>query len=237
MEKRGLSKFVAITLIVLAAAMCTAIGIGAAGNRPAQVQSMADEHLAVREAMRRGGYREAARIKGHYVGEFNTHTWLTFDLDSLAKASAAIVVGRPSRNVCRLSANGQLITTNYEVEVQEVVKGSLQQGGTITVKLPGGKVNFEDGTSAEVRTPGFRKMVNNSTYVLFLEAIENEPGSFRLVGGPQGLFAIPSEGGINPHGRTTDPVVFKNKGKDKETFLKEVRKVGKKHPQPGSCCN
>src|SRR5260370_19635196 len=49
-------------------------------------------------ALRRGGYKEAARIKGHYVGTVNPDwDWVVFDLESLTKASAAVGCGTPHR--------------------------------------------------------------------------------------------------------------------------------------------
>jgi hypothetical protein len=40
--------------------------------------------------------------------------------------------------------------------------------------LPGGRVQFEDGSDAETITPGFRKMQTGNTYVLFLTGTRRE---------------------------------------------------------------
>jgi hypothetical protein len=53
----------------------------------------------------------------------------------------------------------------------------------VTVKVPGGKVIFPDGTSAEVRTPWFKWMENRHTYVLFLTA-EGDGTAYVTTGGP-----------------------------------------------------
>jgi hypothetical protein len=122
--------------------------------------------------------------------------------------------------------------------MQEVIKGKVAQSSTITVNLPGGRVEFEDGTSAEIRTPGFRKMENGKTYVLFLRENKAEGDAFILVGGQQGLFEIPADGsGVNPHGLTVDDVVKQNKDKDVNSFLKEIRAAAKKWPEAPPCCN
>jgi len=61
-----------------------------------QNQTDRDEQKKMTEAIRRGGYREAARIKGHYVGTVDPNwDWASFDLETLTKSSAAVVIGIP----------------------------------------------------------------------------------------------------------------------------------------------
>jgi hypothetical protein len=98
-------------------------------------------------------------------------------------------------------------------------------------------VVFEDGTVAEIRTPGFKKVLNGNTYVMFLAEGDKAKDLFTLNGGPQGVFEVPADGtGIKTFGRATDPVVQKNKDRDVKAFLKEVREDGKKWPEPSKCC-
>jgi hypothetical protein len=77
------------------------------------------------------------------------------------------------------------------MKVEHSYKGNLAAGQTISVSLPGGLTKFADGTSAEIKTPWFKKMINGKTYLLYLSANENRP--FTITGGPRGLFEIPTD--------------------------------------------
>jgi hypothetical protein len=135
-----------------------------------------------------------------------------------------------------LSQSGQTILTDYEVEVSEVFKGSASVGSLITVALPGGLVEFEDGTTAELKALEFEPMKLGATYTMFLSESAATPNVYTLSGGPQGLVEIVNDGTLKSHGRPTDPVSHESKSKDKETFLKEVRNKSAKWPLPGKCC-
>ena len=240
MKKHSPMAYILVSIIIFASAAIIIVNIRAVrAQRPQVQESASDEHEAVKEALRRGGVREAARIKKHYVANFNPHwDWSSFDIEALTKHSAAVVVGTPTQGESQLSADGQLITTNYEVAVQEVIKGNITQGDTIKVSLPGGKVEFEDGTSAELITPDFERMTNNKSYVLFLSTNHNRSDAFILTGGPQGLFELPSNGvSVKPHGLPTDPAVKEVKDKSVQSFLEEIRRQAEKWPTPGGCCN
>lgn len=189
------------------------------------------------EAIRRGGLREAARIKGHYVGSGNVCSWLKYDLESLTKNSASIIIGTPISSTSQLTADGQSITTKYQVKVKESMKGTLLPDEMVQVSLPGGKVVFEDGNSAEIKTPDLEQMEESKTYILFLSQDKSAAGSFNLTGGGQGLFELLSDKlMVKPHGHFSD-VVQKYKNKDIEEFLEEIRAAVRKHPEVSSCCN
>lgn len=113
------------------------------------------------------------------------------NLDEVTRGSAAIVIATANRNVCSLSPNGKTVTIDYEMKVEHSYKGSLTPGQEISVSLPGGLTKFADGTSAEIKTPWFKKMMNGKTYLLYLSANENRP--FTITGGPRGLFEIPTD--------------------------------------------
>lgn len=189
----------------------------------------------------RGGYKEAAKLNGgSYVRDFDPHwDWVQLDTESLVQKSQLVVVGYPSFAVSsRLVADGQMVVTNYEFSVQEVIKGDIQQGSTIKVSLPGGRAVLEDGSSVEFRTPGFERMQHGKTYALFLYKDKPRNDAYDLVAGPQGLFETPGKGmKVRAHGRPTDPASVEVKDKDTELFLQEVRSYGKKYPEPGACCH
>jgi hypothetical protein len=176
------------------------------------------------------------------VGDFDPHwDFGRFDIELLTKNSALVIVGTPTRqNAARLTRDGQVILTDCEVEIKETIKGGIDPGRMITVSLVGGRVEFENGTSAELKTPSFEHMKIGGTYTLFLiesESVDIAPGGYTLTGGPQGLVEIVNETTVKSHGRMTDPITKESKSKNKDTFLKEVRKQAEKWPQPGKCCS
>ena len=189
------------------------------------------------EAIRKGGLREAARRRGHYVGIRTTSYFLKYDLESLAAHSSNIIIGSPIDNTTHLIANGQLITTWYRIRILQAMKGKLQPYETVTISLPGGKVTFEDGTSAEIKTPDLEGMQNDQRYVLFLSPMLAVDGTFTLVGGSQGLFEIDGNTRrVKPNGHPLDPV-RKHKDQNADAFLEEIRAAVKKYPEATTCCN
>lgn len=209
-------------------------------GQPSNAQSNnAPDRIAIRDALRRGGLREVAKLKGHYVLEHDPHwDFGLFDLESLTKNSTAVIVGVPTKKLGeRLVLQGELILTNYEVSVQEVIKGDIKLGETVTVGLIGGHIQFEDGTSVEVRTPEFEHMKPGGTYAIFLSEVETTPGTYTLTGGPQGLVQMNGSGKVKSHGRESDLSVREIKDKGRDDFLKDVRQQAKRWPYPGKCCN
>jgi hypothetical protein len=237
MKKQSLVKW-ALLLIALSVSVTIGVTNTSRAKDPNIQQQNENEDQMLKQILREQGLREAARYKKHYVGTELSHGYMAYDIQSLTRNSIMVVVGSPLQNMCKLSFDRESINTEYQVTIQEVIKGKVAQGNTITVNLPGGLVEFEDGTSAEIRTPGFRKMENGKTYVLFLKENKAEGNAFILVGGQQGLFELPVDGsGVNPHGLPVDEVVKQNKNKDVNAFLKEIRLAAKKWPETSPCCN
>lgn len=196
-----------------------------------------EDRAALIEAIRRGGLREAARIKGHYVGRADTSQWLKYDLEGLTKNSAGVIVGTPVGAVSQLAPSGTLITTTYRVKVRRTLKGSPTPGDTVSVAVPGGKVVFDDGTSAELKTPDMEQMEGGKTYVLFLRPQKDVDGGFGLTGLGQGLFELPEDKtGVRPHGHRSD-VVQKHRNENEEEFIEEVEAAVVKYPEASDCCN
>jgi len=134
-----------------------------------------------------------------------------------------------------LSADGKDITLDYTVTVQYdyiqyAYKGSTHEGDLVTVSIPGGRITFADGTTAEIQTPWFKKMQNGKTYVLFLS-----PGAssrtFLTTGEAQGVYEIPTAEGprtvASNSGIWRDPV-WKYNGTDVKSFLRELRAATQK---------
>src|SRR5687767_6795256 len=181
--RRTLLPAVTISITFVFVILSAVVGITTSQS---QAPPRDDEHKKLVEAIRRGGYREAAKLKGRYVGVKDPSWDLNFDLETLTKTSAAVVIAVPQRGIGQLSSNGSEITTNYNVRVDRVIKGSFALNSIIEVSLPGGTVDFEDGTSAEIQTPGFDRMRNGKKYLLFLYANRNGSDVFLLTGGSQG---------------------------------------------------
>jgi hypothetical protein len=234
MRKHTQTKYVALVLGIVA--VLSVAMAGSKASRPRQ--DAPSERRAITEAARRGGYRELAKMKGEVVVNRPAHSFVKFDLESITKKSAAVVIGTAVSNLSRLSPDGQQITTDYQFEVLEVLKGKGVETGNIEVSLPGGRVVFEDGTAAQVNVPGFRKMENGKTYVLYLSERGPEHSSFAVTGGPQGIFEVVDGGlSVKPHGTALDPLAQKYKvEKAAKSFIKEARKAAKTWPEPSSCC-
>lgn len=61
------------------------------------------------------------------------------------------------------------------------------------------------------------------------------PSVFFLTGGPQGMFDIEDSAGVKSRGRPDNPGAVEIKG-NRESFMKTVRELGRKWPNPGKCC-
>ena len=148
------------------------------------------------------------------------------NLDDVTRGSAAIVIATANRNVCTLSQNGKTVSIDYEMKVEHSYKGSLTPGQTISVSLPGGLAKFADGTSAEIKTPWFKKMINGKTYLLYLSANENRP--FTITGGPRGLFQIPTDSTnrmVTSHSMIEGDPMRNYNEMDVIVFLREVKQA------------
>ena len=199
------------------------IAVALVKNVRSQEPKPADTSSEDVQAIRRGGLREAARIRGHYVGSIRASHFLKYDLESLTAHSGNIIIGSPIDNSIHLSSDGQMITTWYRIKIRRSMKGKLQPNETVTVSLPGGKLVFEDGTSAEIKTPDLEGMQNGQTYILFLNPVMRADGAFNLTGGSQGLFEIDSKRHrVKPNGDSVDPVQ-KHKDRDVEAILEEIK--------------
>jgi hypothetical protein len=172
--------------------------------------------------------QEKARDVRNFVElKYPTKGQATTDLAELAVRSSEVIIGTPVDNVSRLSTDGRTITLDYQVKVDYVYKGTVNQGTTITVRLPGGKLMFDDGSTAEVQTPWFKKMLNGQTYALFLKAGDG-PGNFATVGEAQGLFGIPTTGdnqAVSIHTGIKGDAMLKYNNMNVRAFLKEVRRA------------
>jgi hypothetical protein len=118
--------------------------------------------------------------------------------------------------------------------VTEAIKGNVGVGGLVKVVIPGGKITFPDGASAETTTAHLEPLKPGSRYVLFLAPIDRsgqsadiaaeERGGYILKLGSQGIFEL-SPNGVKAHGREIDVVTRDNNGVSTNTFLEKVRRA------------
>jgi len=147
-------------------------------------------------------------------------------LTALASESKVIAIGVPIRNGCHRSQDGYQVTTDYEVRLQEVIKGDFQSGSVISLSMPGGLVTEPDRSLLEVRARRVRKMRNGNTYVLFLKkAPAGANTELAPVRGSQGLYEIPQGGTRVIHlGRSTT-LPPADDGEEIPVFLQSVRDI------------
>ncbi len=142
--------------------------------------------------------------------------------------STVIAIGVPLRNVCRPSQDGNHVTTDYEVQLQEVIKGEVRPGSIISVSMPGGLVTEADQTLLEVRARPVRKMQNGRTYVLFLKAApSNGNAEFTTVRGSQGLYEIPPNGSRLIHLGRSFELPPADDGEEVSVFVQAVRRLSR----------
>lgn len=237
MAIRGKRFSVMLLCLFAVAAVLFALSSTPITSSKSQNQTDRDEQKKMTEAIRRGGYREAAKIKGHYVGTVDPYwDWASFNLETLTKSSAAVVIGVPERSKGQLDSNGEMIVTQFDVRVKETIKGTHAENSVIKVALLGGRVDFEDGTSAELRTPDFEPMLEGRNYLLFLYANRNGSDVYLLTGGPQGLFELKGQAGIKAHARSSDPAVKEVQNLSEDSLREKVKDYARKWPESQQCC-
>jgi len=164
----------------------------------------------------------------------------------LVAESDAIVVGTPIFKVGhRRSATDKFIWTYFQLKIVESLKGNVQQGRKLSLRVIGGRTVDANGTTVEQLMPEFWKDPEQGKgYVFFLKkgtaAAQGKAAPYTLVGGPQGLFEInpwpegaPPKGAaelgpgraVVPQVREGDPLMRTYKGMNLATFLQQVRRA------------
>ena len=219
MKQNKILNYFSITLaaLLVGAVVLVILGLGTRQRQPAPATTADQTLKAKAKEDRRFIMTEGPVGPGRYAS-----------LSALVGESATVLIGTPQTNISKLTADGTNITLDYQVKVEYVYKGNLREGDIVTISLPGGMVKFEDGTTAEVRTPGFRKMQDGKTYALFLAT--KAKNAFVPVGGPQGIFEIPTTN-VTPAVKShtlvpTDPMSTYN-GMNVKDFFKELRRAVK----------
>jgi hypothetical protein len=176
------------------------------------------------EALRKSdGLHEAAKANGgtFHISQTSYDFVRLTTLESLAENSDMAIIGIPIGSENRLINDGRNIVTEYEVKVQEPIQGKAQRDDVVTVDLPGGKIAFEDGTTAEVDVGDFPRLEIGHRYVIYLELIK-ELNIRQPLGGPEGVFELRADGKVTPFA-TPEYTQAAVKDGDVLEFLERVR--------------
>ena len=144
-----------------------------------------------------GLHKAAVANNGYYLQSDDGLPWNRFSLEGLVHSSNAVFVGTVQDSRSELEQHGRYIHTRYSVEIEQILKGSLQPGQVVSFLLPGGKVTFDDGTVAEVRKEGEPPLLKDHRYALFTLDSTEEAG-LRPVGADEGVFELISDGSVSP---------------------------------------
>ena len=168
-----------------------------APTREPRLPSNNVEWTAVGEALQQGGIPAAAAMYGVYSSDVPFGNITKRDLSGMASISHAIVTGDAVQGRPRLTGDKQLIVTEFEVVLTRVLKGegALELGRSIVVNVPGGQLQFADGSSATIGVEDGPPVEIGHSYLLFLESIEDTEiareagriGTFRPANGAQGV--------------------------------------------------
>ena len=177
--------------------------------------------LAQQQKTRTDLHTRAKSKGGKYVWRYRpTRSVVYPNIEELAKRSDAVLIGRMLGHRSNLTTDGKFITQDFHVRVQEVLKGTVANGSSITISLPGGSHKYKDGTRVHVMPALFKQAQDGGTYVFFLKVPKgSSTKQYRLTSEIQGLFAF-KDGQVEPaYGAATDPMVMKYQGMPAKAFL------------------
>lgn len=95
----------------------------------------------------------------------------------------AIVIGTATGKSSQLTEDGSFVFTDYDVQVEEVVRdsasGGVKGGDSIVITRPGGAVEFS-GKTIRVKDKSFKPLEVGGRFLLFLRRISSS-GAYRAV--------------------------------------------------------
>jgi hypothetical protein len=145
------------------------------------------------------------------------------------------VLGTTGANRTQLSADGKSAVTLVTVSAQEWIKEPA--GGprkSLEVSLPGGKVGFASGATAEVVVPQLALPIDGSRVVMFLRREpDSTSGSYHLASGPVSLYLLGGRPFVAPSGGApTTPIseLLRKQRVDETAFLAMLRSEAMKLP-------
>lgn len=173
-------------------------------------------------------HERARKAGGTYVLTYRPNNATVYpNVEELAKRSELIVIGRILSHQTKVTDDEQFIFQDYQIKVQELVKGDLPRGSALTVSLPGGKHRFADGTYVAVMPVDYQPLEDGAIYALFLKPApqKSKPGGYRLVSETQGQFSL-AKGQVHSGARgNSDPVGLKYWDASSGTFLQQIHRA------------
>lgn len=224
MRKKLLRSLTALTLIA-AAFSITSWALSLLGQRQGHPQSSGAEK-SKRKTLREIARERNVEVISHVESETEYD-----DMQSLAKAANAIVVGRVASAEPSFDGDDQIITT-YQVEVQRVLRDATSEvpvlpGWTAptpltpTIKLVryGGVIEV-NGHKASAKAEGQESLIVGKNYVLFLWWSPSFK-AYDLAGGNSGAVSVDSDQRVRPLGKAAK---VKYRDFNVEAFINEVLK-------------
>ena len=225
-----------LTLVFFLSSVLITVTLTQIGNTQSVKKEKEVSAIELANAVRKNGLKEAARLKGEYIVSERASGWAKYDLENLTNDSSTIIVGTPVLSTPKLSNSGEMILTEHQIRIDQTFKGNVQPNLVISLTVLGGKVKFEDGSTAEIQTPDQGPIELGKTYILFMSEKEKSiPSTFSLTGGGQGLFELRQDSTIEPRGEKVDTVQI-YKQKSVIAFTEEIKAIVKKHPGTSQCC-
>lgn len=207
-------------LLVIVLAVAQALPVRAQKHKPVPPPRPTQSTDRLHEMAKKSGGQFTLRYKPN-------HSALFANVGELAKRSDLIVVGRTLAHRSSLRPDGNFITQDFLVKVQEVIKGELPNARSITITLSGGGHRFSDGTSTAVWPVGVRLVEDSGIYVFFLKSPKkNSPfKGYLLVSELQGVFAL-TGGSVEPADESADhPLVRNYQHMPAADFLGEIHRA------------
>lgn len=172
-----------------------------------------------------------------------------WDVRGLANRSSLVIVGRPFVARVALTDDRRSIVTTYSVQVEDTFKATsrvLPFVRVVIVTVPGGRMDFGDGTSAEIRSGP--SLALGDRYVLFLQHERDAPSVFptappgtgaALTAGAaygaavvytpfridQGVFHLQADGRIRWHAHNASERPHREDGTPEAAFLDELKEA------------
>lgn len=195
------------TIINSVLAVSLALTLGVAASSSLRQQPEKNSGQTPQEIYRKHGLKAAAEAGGgHFATMTDWDSEVTFpDLSTFVTRSAVVLMGDITANESHLSKSGEYITTDYKMLVRHTFKGDIPVQSEVVFQVMGGKVVFEDGSSAVMETKGFIRPNNGARVVIFAnpfpaddplmpaDVLRYAAGSpvHRLVGLSRGLVELP----------------------------------------------
>ena len=134
---------------------------------------------------RLGAFLLIALAAGLVVGPALASVVQALSLEDLTRKADLILVGVGGETQTRHSADGRLIVTDVNVDVQDVLKGSIKKGDAVVVTVLGGTL---DGLG--LRVPGEASIPQGKPALLFLYRNGVAGNDLRVVGMAQGMMPM-----------------------------------------------